>query len=317
MFRVAAIIAITSACTPPRSRPVVQPPPRAETGYVLPAQLVADRWFLDAKTAAGAQLRIYLDSAGGIFLTKAAVARLQLPVQQEVDGDDKVDMVAFPALADTRIPTPQMPRLPVLDDAQMGGVDGMFGAPWFAGHAFTFDYPARTLTLLAHGVPDVAPEHRITVAFQRDDAGTIIAPYGRIQMTVEGETIDMLLDTGATVTLSDTARASLGGADVERATSFITKTVFDRWRAAHPDWRVIESADTHVGNAPMIEVPKLTVGGYEVGPVWFTWRPDQAFHEWMAQWMDKPTEGALGGDAYRTLRLSVDWSAGTATVERP
>jgi hypothetical protein len=32
--------------------------------------------------------------------------------------------------------------------------------------------------------------------------------------------------------------------------------------------------------------------------------------------MDKPTEGALGGDAYRTLRLSVDWVAGTATFER-
>jgi hypothetical protein len=50
--------------------------------------------------------------------------------------------------------------------------------------------------------------------------------------------------------------------------------------------------------------------------VWFTWRPDREFHEWMAQWMDMPTEGALGGSAFKTLRITVDWIGGRAVFER-
>lgn len=302
-----------AACT---SSPA-HPKPAAATGYMLPAELSTDRWFLDAKTAAGGSLRIYLDSAGGMYLTKNAVSRLRLTVETEAEGGQTAEMAAFPVLADARIPLPKIQPMPVRADNVMDVSDGMFGAPRFAGHAFSFDYPARTLTLLDHGTPEVAPEHRLAVGFPRDGTGKVYLPYGRIQMTVDGEMLDMLLDTGATVTLTDTARAALGGGPAERATSFITKTVFDRWRAKHPDWRVLEQADKMDGkDVPMIEVPKLVVGGYEVGPVWFAWRPDQAFHEYMAQLMDKPTEGALGGNAYRTLRLSVDWVAGTATFER-
>ncbi|HEY2385166.1 MAG TPA: hypothetical protein VGK48_28660 [Terriglobia bacterium] len=71
----------------------------------------------------------------------------------------------------------------------------------------------------------------------------------RLRLTVETE-------AAGGVTLTDTARAALGGGPVERATSFITKTVFDRWRAKYPDWRVPEHADKIDGKeVPMIEVP--------------------------------------------------------------
>jgi len=36
----------------------------------------------------------------------------------------------------------------------------------------------------------------------------------------------------------------------------------------------------------------------------------------MAQWMDKPTEGALGGNAFDRFRITVDWVGGAATFER-
>jgi hypothetical protein len=313
------------ACTQPPTQRPTQPPmhpqPTASvpSGYVLPAELSTERWFLDVKTTTGASLRIYLDSAGGIYLTKAAATRLGLAIEAQTDDHGTSEAVALPAFADPRIPAPVLPRMPVFEGHVMDGSDGMFGAPWFAGHAFSFDYPAHTLTLLDHGLPDVPPEHRIAVGFVRGDDGKVASPYGRIDMTVDGETIDMLLDTGATITLSEGARRALGGGPVERATSFITQTVFDRWHAKHPDWPVIEHADEVAGPSkamPMIEVPSVIVGGYEVGPVWFTWRPDNAFHVWMAQWMDKPTEGALGGNAYRTLRVDVDWTAGIATFER-
>ncbi|HEY0254783.1 MAG TPA: hypothetical protein VGC41_24825, partial [Kofleriaceae bacterium] len=178
---------------------------------------------------------------------------------------------------------------------------------WFAGKSVVFDYPAKRMTL--GSLPAVSAEHRIPVHFAPDMA------YGRISMTVAGEIVPMLLDTGATVILTDSALAALHG-DRTRATSFIIHDVLERWHAAHPEWRVIEDADQIGKGSRMIEVPAVTIGGYTVGPVWFTERPDQAFHTWMAQWMDQPTDGALGGDAFRTLRVGVDWTAGTATFER-
>jgi hypothetical protein len=165
-------------------------------------------------------------------------------------------------------------------------------------------------------LPDVGSEHRIPLAFQRNDDGKVINPYGRIQIQVSGETLDMLFDTGATVDLVPDAQTALGAGASQRATSFITESVFTRWRAAHPEWRVLAPGDKTGNGAPMIEVPTIRVGGYDVGPVWFTFRPDQAFHEWMAQWMDKPTEGALGGSGLKYFRVGADWVHGVVTFVR-
>jgi hypothetical protein len=310
-------VVVVAACAGNPS-PVVRPTPPVERGHALPVTLENGRWFLDTATASGGKLRLFLDSAGGMFVTMAAARRLELDVKRVESEDGERDVVAFPKLADARIPVPEIDPFPVLDDPSFDG-DGMLGAPWFAERIWTFDYPARRLIVSDDGhLPAVAAEHRIAVGFPRDDAGKPTSPYGRIQMTVDGETIDMLFDTGATVDLTDAALAALGGSARERATCFITKTVFDRWRAAHPAWRVIEGADRTMSDrpAPMIEVPELVVAGYEVGPVWFTWRPDKEFHEWMAQWMDKPTEGALGGTAFDRFRITVDWVRGAATFER-
>jgi hypothetical protein len=45
-------------------------------------------------------------------------------------------------------------------------------------------------------------------------------------------------------------------------------------------------------------------------------RPDRAFHEWMAQWMDRPLDGALGGSALRYFRVLVNYPEGYAAFER-
>jgi hypothetical protein len=99
-----------------------------------------------------------------------------------------------------------------------------------------------------------------------------------------------------------------------RATSFITANVFEKWRKRHPEWRVIEGAEKRSGEA-IIEVPKIVVGGYTVGPVWFTRRADRNFHEYMSQWMDKRIEGALGGNALCHFRVSVDYPRAFAVFE--
>ena len=84
-----------------------------------------------------------------------------------------------------------------------------------------------------------------------------------------------------------------------------------RWRAAHPDWPVIEAAQSGT-SARMIQVPDVRVAGIQVGPVWFTERPDRNFTVGMSGDMSGPVEGALGGNAYRDLSMTVDYPNGRA-----
>lgn len=141
----------------------------------------------------------------------------------------------------------------------------------------------------------MASNHVCSLGFLKDTDGKRSNAFPRISAVVDGAQLDFLFDTGATVYLADEAIASF---DVQepryRGTSFITNTVFERWRAKHPDWPVIEHADLYMDEA-MIQVPSIHIAGYEVGPVWFTRRPDHNFHHYMSQWMDKRVEGALGG----------------------
>jgi hypothetical protein len=159
----------------------------------------------------------------------------------------------------------------------------------------------------------------VTLGFQTDPAGKRSADFPRIAATLDGETLDLLFDTGATISLSPEALAQLADkGPATRGTSFIAAVHFDAWRRKHPDWRVIEHADIGIKEAqPMIEVPAVTVAGYTVGPVWFTRRPDPNFHQLMSQYMDRQVEGALGGSALRFFRMTVDYPHASAVFERP
>jgi hypothetical protein len=140
--------------------------------------------------------------------------------------------------------------------------------------------------------------------------------FPRIRVQVDGESLDLLFDTGAAVHLTNSALAQLDDeGPPARGTSFIIETVFERWRQRHPDWRVIEHADSTL-EMPMIEVPEMSIGGYTAGLVWFTMRPDRKFHEYMSQWMDRRVKGTLGGSALRYFRVIVDYPNAVAIFER-
>ncbi|HTQ80182.1 MAG TPA: hypothetical protein VMM92_09305, partial [Thermoanaerobaculia bacterium] len=195
---------------------------------------------------------------------------------------------------------------------------GFLGQGWLADRVWTFDYPAHRLLLRSSGDrPRVAPEHRVPLGFQTGEDGRRTSQFARLPAEIGGETLDFLFDTGATTFLTDSALQALhDGRPSQRAASFITTSVFTRWRGEHPDWRVIEGAEKG-SNEAMIEVPTVRIGGHAVGPVWFTRRPDRNFHVYMFQWMDKPVEGALGGSALQYLRVTIDYPNATALFEKP
>jgi hypothetical protein len=196
----------------------------------------------------------------------------------------------------------------------------MLGRTWFADRVWRLDYRAGTLELLGDGAQARTPEasgHQVPLGFQVDSTGRRTTHFPRIRVQIERDSLDLLLDTGASVVLTDGAIKALheGSEPRVRGTSFISQSVFERLRRRYPAWRVIEHADSTL-DMPMIQVPWVRVGGQTVGPVWFTMRPDKNFHEYMSQWMDRRVDGALGGSALRYLRVTLDYPRAVATFER-
>jgi hypothetical protein len=343
LLALAATLLLSAACR--TGAPIVAPgravspapAPTTAPPVELPTRYEEGRWYVAPVTAQGEALLFYTDSGGGANMLLAPAAERLGLARETIDGDgQKIEVVAFPALSPSAsIPPPssngpaggKLIVVPYEGEARQmfpPGADGkpqasgFLGQWWFADRVWTFDYPGRRLLLRSPGdLPPHPAEHTATLGFQTGADGRRTSQFGRIQAEVDGETLDFLFDTGATTFLTGEARTSLGdGRPAERAASFITASSFGRWHTKHPDWRVIEKAERGSGEA-MIEVPAVRVGGYTVGPVWFTRRPDRNFHVHMFQWMDRPPEGALGGSALQYLRVTVDYPGAVAIFEQP
>ena len=289
--------------------------------YTLPATMEHHRFFVEATTAKGDVLRLFTDTGGGMNLTTTGADKLGVPYTLPSNpAQEPAGTTAWPAYSGAWIPLPKSAgaegfELPILVAPPGMTMDGMLGAAWFGDRTWEWDYRAGTLRLLRDGaLPPVAPAHRVALGFQRDEAGARTTHFPRLPARIDGVELQFLFDTGATFRLDETAAVALGDAAVrERAGSFITRTVMDGWRTQHPDWPYLEQGD---GKAAMIQVPDVEIAGFHTGPVWFSARPDSAFHEYMAQWMDRPVDGALGGNAFASFRVTVDYVEAAATFER-
>lgn len=295
----------------------------------IPARFVEGRIYVLPVTAGGDTLVFYTDTGGGVDRIYAPAAeRLALPLTRVAFGEDSASLAEWPAWQAARsIPAsaargPARGRLVVLPMTrevamlQDSSEAGFLGAGWFADRVWTFDYPAGRLFLRAPGnLPAHTAAQRVPLFFQADSLGTRTTNFPRIRVRIDGDSLDLLFDTGATMLLTDSAYALLAdGRARRRAASFISATVLDRWRSAHPEWRYIERATSF--GAPMIEVPEVEVAGVRVGPVWFEGRRAGIFEEWMSQWLDAPVVGALGGNALGFFRVTADYANGVAVFER-
>lgn len=316
--------------------------PTAGRPVPLPARYVADRFYVEPVTEDGAPLR-FLTSTGGALLfagepepseevvrahdtmiarEKAKELRLS-PASVDADGRATEVVLLPPFVYDAWIPKVNIldGRAPVADGAEVKALgpdmDGLLGQGFFRDRVFTFDYLGRALLLRADGdLPKHEAAHRAYLGFAKDASGKRSWSYPRIEITVDGEKLSLLLHTGATVTLSRDALAKLGAdGPPSRGTSFIGAGVFERWVGKHPDWRVLDGAEDG-SNEAMIEVPTIRVGGFDVGPVWFTRRPDAVLQKGVSSLVDQPVVGALGGSALRFFCLTLDYPRGFAVFEQ-
>lgn len=296
-----------------------------ELPYTLPTRFDANRIFVQPVTDTGIRLSLYTDTGGGLFLSTHAAEKLGADYSQspENSSEDGVPLTRWPnfrtdawipqpARTGAGIPVREVPA-PFADNMQ----DGMLGAWWFADRCWEFDYPRQSLRLLECGsLPKVAAEHRVPLHFQVDETGKHTTAFPRISVEIDGEPLELLFDTGAMSTFTEAAVAQIADSEpATRAVSLITQTVAARWRERHPEWPWIDAGEQGTGMA-LVQADNVRVAGYDSGPLWFAVRPDANFHVFMSQWMDTRVEGALGGNALRRFRVTVDYRQGAATFER-
>jgi hypothetical protein len=288
---------------------------------VLPTVYEAGHFFAVPETSDGQRLKLLVDTGGGgsggmYWISKSAAQRLQLKsIACTVEGQH---LPAF-HLPDyqARLGLPPLIKAPcgaaVLVFPQAGSnYDGQLGTGYLPGRIWTFDYPAHRLALESGAWQPDPVLHRTSLGFPHDADGGLASGFPRITIRVDGQPLDMLLDTGASSYPTPAAARISGTPTVqgEGVTSYITTGTLERWHKEHPDWRVVEDADEKVAARPLkriIEVPKVEIANWSVGPVWFTEQPDKAYHEYMAQMMDKPTEGAVGGNVFRHFVITIDY----------
>jgi hypothetical protein len=294
-----------------------EPDPFAAT-RVLPTRYSAGRFLVRPVTGSGDTLTFFTDTGGGLFVYADVGRRSGF----EADSEG----VRLPSFAPGQgIPEPLGSpdgRLFVMEEHRpdLGDWDGMLGQAWFAERVWTFDYPGERLLLWPDSTeaPVFDSGHAVPLGFRTDSTGTRVLSFPRIRVEIDGDSLDLLFDTGATARLPEAALETVAdGLPAERATSFITSSVLNRWRERHPDWRVVEDADATISGMVMIEVPAIRIAGFEAGPVWFTERPDRNFHEYMSSFMDQRVEGALGGSGLKYFRITLDYPRAVAWFEQP
>lgn len=290
----------------------------------LPVRFDAHRILLAPVTAQGDTLLFLLDTGGGAnMLYQSTVRRLGLVPDTIGGGQQAALLIAPPAFSPDR-PLPPFPPGPrgraelLVVDPPPGlgeGHAGFLGRTWFADQVWTFDYPGLALHWHPQGPTRPSTGASVPLGFQTDSTGARTTHFPRLQAVIDGDTLDLLFDTGATVQLGDSAWRALGdGQPPVRGTSFIITSILERWIARHPDWRVIPNAERTMR---LIEVPAIRIGAVVTGPVWFIERRDPNFTEYMSQWMDRPIVGALGGSAFHELVVVADYPAARLWVRRP
>jgi hypothetical protein len=296
----------------------------AAPAQMLPTHYEAGHFYATPQTVDGSSLRLLVDTGGGgaagmYWLSAKASQRLGLKTGTcTVDGD-ALPVATPPAYRPGR-------QLPPAGGPCAGKLlvnpgpypdDGQLGAAYLGNRVWTFDYPRQQLRMEATDWRPDPTAHRAPLGFQTDAHGKVAQHFPRIVVHIDGKPLDMLLDTGATAHPTPAGKAAAGTETVNGfgAASYITTSMLESWHKAHPRWPIVEDGDDLMAprlKARLIEVPKMEIAGWSVGPVWFTERPDRAFHGMMARLMDTSPEGAIGANVLVRFRLTIDYPQATA-----
>jgi|SRR6187402_481276 len=295
-----------------------------QAATVVPTVYEAGHFFATPTLRNGQVVRLLVDTGGGginYWLRESTAARLKLRKVSCPELADAPLVTAPDYKAGKGLPKPRKYCGAITALAPEDGfdtsMDGMIGSSYLPDHVWTFDYPGRTLSIEASTWRPATGDHALRMHLPAVRKGQVRQLFPRIKVSIAGEDIDMLLDTGATARPTSEGLAVMETTVVngEGTTSYATKSTISRWHAAHPEWTVLDKADemfgpNHVQRA--IRVPYVDIGGWTVGPVWFVERSDANFEQWMSSMMDGPVHGAIGANVLSSFRMTLDYVHATA-----
>lgn len=298
----------------------------SQNATLLPSKFVdGARFYLRVPTVKGDTLLGYCDTGGGFTaIMPKTVQRIGLDGQtqtmnlngQEISYLNYADVVSDPDFPVVEVPffspvkTPVFfippPQIVEKQFANGAHFDLFLAQHFFMGKAWTFDYPNQQVFVNSPISETTNNKKNIQpLGFKKDEEGNMIFGHPRFKVIIDGDTLDMLFDTGATFVLTDSSKTGMKSTSETMAGSFIARSVFDQWRLKHPEWKIQEKADN---GADIIEVPSITIGSYTVGPVYFSVRPDEAWSQFMAGSMDKVVKGAIGGTVLKYFTVKIDYN---------
>ena len=210
--------------------------------------------------------------------------------------------------------------IPPLDDElkfivqSMPDMEAFLGQNFFMGKAWTIDYLKQTISINTPIAETNKSNPNVQkIGFKKNNNQENIFGHPSMFIEVNGEIIEMLFDTGATLTLSDDGKKELNTSAKTIGGSFIATSIFDKWRKEHPEWKFYPKADI---KNDVIEVPIVKIGNNEVGPVLFAKRPDENWSTGMINTMDKIVKGAIGGSGLKYLKVTVDYNSELIKFEK-
>lgn len=264
----------------------------------LPVELRGGRFFALPRLANGSTFACWLDTDGSGFVFAHAVKRLTLPTR----SDGMRSLTRLPRFDPTRAVPPLVRNggeLPIFDpkdgdaaDPILQGFDAQLGGSWFADRVWRLDFARPAMSLRLTPLPALLAN--LPVTFDR--------VYPRTTVTISGETVSMSVDIAASVAIA------APGKDAVTATSFVRHSVFDRWSAEHPEWKVERNVSTQPG-IDRIVVPELRAGNVVFTSVEFTTRPGDDVFE------GGDLAGKLGANAYAGRIVTIDYPNARLRIE--
>ncbi|MEC8328613.1 MAG: hypothetical protein VX100_21375 [Pseudomonadota bacterium] len=291
-------------------------------GKELPAKFDNQLIYLIPTLDSGEEITFFTDTGGGFnAIAQDFHTKYKWPTITEKEGDETLLLTPMPNYKLNKgIPLGGLNNfmkgnLFLVNREEIDGKDGFLGGRWHAEKVIGFNYLNRTMAVYTEIQSlNIKPFTKIELGFQKDSSGNYTTAFPSIEITVENEIIPMLFDTGATAHLSNNAQKTLNTKAQKIGTSFISASTFERWRQSNPQWLVIENGDLLAGES-MIQVPKLSIAGKTIGPVWFTRRQDHNFHSYMSSMMDRKIDGAIGGSLLKYLHVIVDYPNEVAYIK--
>jgi hypothetical protein len=250
--------------------------------------------YISAKLSNNDSLTFYTDTGGKNFLYTSGLKKLRIKNTTENLWESSNLKTIFTV---NNISLPK--RAEIYSIKEKGVIeDGMLGRDWFADRIWRINYKRNFLSEITN-IPHNEFEPISSLCFLKDNAKQVINHLPRIEIVIKNDTLSLLFDTGAQVLLSDDAQEQMKDQSLT-AISFISSSIFNRWKALNPEWEVIKKGDKQY-KADMIRVPEIKIGGKIIGPVWFVKREEQNFQVMSRLFMDKQIVGAIGGNALSLL----------------